>query len=59
MKNIPKPFDIDELCKSDKNFYYLDNLASQCYFKLLSPIQIYHLFSIIYAYESVNIRFLL
>ena len=59
MKNIPKPDDIDELCKSNINYYYLDNLASQGYFKLLCPIQKYHLFSTACAYESVDIAMLL
>jgi hypothetical protein len=59
MKNIPKPHQIDELCKCNFNFIYLDNLASQGYFKLLTPIQKYHLFSTACAYESVDIAMLL
>ena len=59
MKDIPKPYQIDELCKSNLNFIYLDNLASKGYFKLLTPIQKYHLFSTACAYESVDIAMLL
>lgn len=59
IKNIPKPDDIDELCKSNVNFYYLDNLATQGYFKLLSSVQKYHLFATACAYESVDIAILL
>ncbi len=59
IKNIPKPDDIDELCKSNVNFYYLDNLATQGYFKLLTPIQKYHLFARACAYESIDIAMLL
>ena len=59
MKNIPSPNDIDILCKSNENFYYLDNLTSQGYFKLLTPIQKYHLFTTACAYESVDIAMLL
>lgn len=59
MKNIPKPDEIDELCKSNVNFCYLNNLSSQGYFKLLSPIQKYNLFSTACAYESVDIAMLL
>jgi hypothetical protein len=59
IKNIPKPDEIDELCKSNINFNYLDNLASNGYFKLLSPIQKYHFFSTACAYESIDIAMLL
>lgn len=59
MENIPKPDQIDELCKSNKNFSYIDNLASQGYFKLLTPIQKYHLFVTACAYESIDIAILL
>ncbi len=59
MKSIPKPDEIDNLCKSNINYFYLDNLASQGYFKLLSPIQKYHLFATACAYESVDIAMLL
>lgn len=59
MKNIPVPDQIDELCKSNTNFIYLDKLASYGYFKLLTPIQKYHLFATACAYESVDIAMLL
>jgi hypothetical protein len=59
IKNIPKPDDIDELCKSNVNFCYLDNLAILGYFKLLTPIQKYHLFATACAYESIDIAMLL
>lgn len=59
MNQIPKPEQINELCKSNLNFEYLDNLASFGYFKLLSPIQKYHLFATACAYESVDIAILL
>jgi hypothetical protein len=59
MNNIPKPDQIDELCKANENFVYLDNLASQGYFKLLTPIQKYHLFTTACAYDSIDIAMLL
>lgn len=59
MKTIPMPEEIEELCKSNTNFVYLDNLASQGYFKLLTPIQIYNLFTTACAYESIDIAMLL
>ena len=59
MNNIPKPDQIDELCKSNENFFYLDNLSSQGYFKLLTPIQKYHLFATACAYDSIDIAMLL
>jgi hypothetical protein len=59
MNNIPKSDQIDELCKANENFVYLDNLASQGYFKLLTPIQKYHLFATACAYDSIDIAMLL
>ena len=59
MKNIPKPNDIDELVKSNENFVYLDTLASEGYFKLLSSMQKYHLFVTACASESYDIAILL
>ena len=59
MNNIPKPDQIDELCKSNENFFYLDNLSSQGYFKLLTPIQKYHLFATACVYDSIDIAMLL
>ena len=59
IKNLPKPNEVDELCKSNLNFFYLDYLSSLEYFKLLTPIQIYHLFSTACAYESIDIAMLL
>lgn len=59
MKLIPKPEQIDQLCKSNINFIYLENLSSYGYFKLLSPIQKYHLFSTACAYESIDIAMML
>ncbi len=59
MENIPKPQDIDELVKSNENFAYLDMLASEGYFKLLSSMQKYHLFTTACAYQSFDIAILL
>lgn len=59
MKTIPKPEQIDLLCKSNTNLNYLEKLASEGYFKLLSPIQIYHLFTTACGYESIDIAMLL
>jgi len=59
MKNIPDLNETDILCKSNVNFSYLDNLASQGYFKLLNPTQKYHLFVTACAYGSVDIAILL
>lgn len=59
IKNIPTLNDVDILCKSNTNFFYLDNLASLGYFNLLCPIQKYHLFETACAYESVDIAMLI
>ena len=59
MKTVPSFYEIDDLCKSNSNFAYLDSLKSQGYFKLLTPIQIYSLFTTACAYESVDIAMLL
>lgn len=59
MKTIPKPEEIDILCRTNINLNYLEKLASLGYFKLLSPIQIYHLFTTACGYESIDIAMLL
>ena len=59
MKNIPKPTDIDELCKSNFNYLLIEKLASWEYFKLLSPIQKYHLFTTACAHNSIDIAILI
>lgn len=59
MKNIPKLDQIDELCKSNLNFYYLENLSLHGYFKLLTSEQKYNLFATACAHDSIDIAFLL
>ena len=59
MKLIPLPNQIDELCKSNLNLPIIEKLASGGYFKLLSSIQIYHLFVTACGYESVDIAMVL
>jgi hypothetical protein len=59
MKNLPTQNEIDKLCQSNINFFYLEYLATCGYFKLLNPVQKYHLFSTACAYESIDIAILL
>ena len=59
MKTIPKPEFIDKLCKYNENLIYFEKLATIGYFKLLSPIQIYHLFTTACGHESIDIATLL
>lgn len=59
MKVIPKPNDVDELCKSNLNYLLVYRLASWDYFKLLTPIQRYHLFATACAYDSIDIAMLI
>ena len=59
MKTIPKPDFIDNLCKNNQNLVHLEKIATIGYFKLLNPIQIYHLFTTACGYESVDIAMLL
>jgi len=59
MEKIPKINDIDELCKNNNNLIYLNYLSSLGYFKLLCPIQKYHLFSTACAHNSIDIAILL
>jgi hypothetical protein len=59
MSTIPKPDFVDNLCKFNENLIYIEKLATIGYFKLLSPIQIYHLFTTACGYESIDIAILL
>ena len=59
IKNIPTLEQIDELCKYNTFLSPIENLSSQGYFKLLTPIQKYHLFATACAHESVDIAMLL
>ena len=59
MRSIPMLEQMDELCKYNINFQPIENLASQGYFKLLTPIQKYHLFATACAHASIDIVMLL
>jgi len=47
MSTLPTPQQLDEYCKNDCYIGLFEHLESIEYFKLLSPIQKYHLFLII------------
>ncbi len=59
MKTIPTIEQIDELTKSNTNFKMFESLQSQGYFKLLSPIQKYHLFVSACSHNSIDIAMLI
>jgi hypothetical protein len=59
MKNIPTLQQIDNLTKSNKNLKIFESLQSQGYFKLLSPIQKYHLFVSACSHNSIDIAMLI
>jgi len=59
IKSIPTIEQIDNLTKSNKNFKMIELIASQGYFKLLNPIQKYHLFVTACSHDSIDIAMLI
>jgi len=51
MSTLPTPQQLDEYCKNDCYIGLFEHLESIEYFKLLSPIQKYHLFSTACGYD--------
>lgn len=56
---IPTVSQVDEWAKSNSNLYFFEFLKSQGYFKLLDPIQKYHLFTTACSHNSINIAMLI
>jgi hypothetical protein len=59
MKTIPTIGQIDNLTKSNINLGIFESLQSQGYFKLLCPIQKYHLFVSACSHDSIDIAMLI
>lgn len=59
MISIPSIEQIDYLTKSNENLSIFECLQSQGYFKLLSPIQKYHLFVTACSFDSIDIAMLI
>ena len=59
IKTIPTLQQIDNLTKSNNNLKIFESLQSQGYFKLLSPIQKYHLFVSACSHDSIDIAMLI
>lgn len=59
LKSIPTIEQIDEWAKSNTNLYFFEFLQSNGYFKLLDPIQKYHLFVTACSHNSVDIAMLI
>jgi hypothetical protein len=59
LKSIPTIEQIDELVKSNTNLCFFEFLKTNGYFKLLDPIQKYHLFVTACSYNSIDIAMLI
>lgn len=59
LKSIPNIAQIDEWAKSNSNLYFFEFLQSNGYFKLLDPIQKYHLFVTACSHNSIDIALLI
>lgn len=59
LKSIPTITQVDEWAKFNSNLYFFEFLKSQGYFKLLDPIQKYHLFTTACSHDSVDIAMLI
>lgn len=59
MKTIPTLEQIDKLTKSNDNLGIFQSLQTHGYFKLLCPIQKYHLFASACSHDSVDIAMLI
>ena len=59
IKSIPTIEQIDNLTKSNENFNKFEFIESQGYFKLLNPIQKYHLFVTACSHDSIDIAMLI
>jgi len=59
MKTIPTIEQIDNLAKSNDNLPIFESLQTQGYFKLLCPIQKYHLFVSACSHDSIDIAMLI
>ena len=55
MKKIPTYTDIDNLCKDDNNYDFICSFAHHRYFTLLSPEQIYNLFTTACSHDAIEI----
>lgn len=59
LKSIPTMAQVDEWAKSNLNLNYFEFLKSQGYFKLLDPVQKYHLFTTACSHDAVDIAMLI
>jgi hypothetical protein len=59
LKSIPTIIQIDDWAKSNTNLYFFEFIQSNGYFKLLDPIQKYHLFVTACSHNSIDIAMLI